>query len=135
MQQINDSSKRLIQQLQPKVSGFSHSFQLTGKNNDEVVCGGKIKQINDMNLLSDEENADIIYVTIDDVIGELLILIPGELWRNLNVKKDDLILAEGILHSLRKECTFQSKAGVDIVIARRDEPMRVLVKKVERLDA
>lgn len=134
MQKIDQGAKKLLQQLLTEISGFSHSFQLNGKPNDEVTCGGRVMSINDMSLILEDES-DLVYVIIDDVVGELLILVPGLLWRELNLEKGDVVIATGLLHKLEKQCNFKSKSGRDLIIKRDDEPFRVLIKSIKKWGA
>jgi hypothetical protein len=98
-----------------------------------VVCGGRIKHVVNMSDWSDLDGSDIVYVTIDDAVGDLLILVPGLLWRESEAKHGEIVIASGLLFALNKECKFVSKAGGDIIVNRGNEPFRVLVKTIHKL--
>lgn len=124
-----DETKRLIDLLKPRVSGFSHTFHQEGEHGQEVVCGGLVKSIVKAGDWTAQN--DIVYVTLDDALGEILIAVPSPLWTD--IKKEDVVLVEGVLFALKKECEFVSKAGTEIQITRKDEPLRVLTKSIKKI--
>ncbi|MFE4029223.1 DNA-binding protein [Priestia sp. YIM B13551] len=125
--------KQFIETLKPHVTGFSQSFQMHGKQRDEVTCGGRVKYVVDTGKMHDNLNDRIVYVTLDDEVGEILIVIPSIFWDNLHAKIGDIVIARGVLYSPEKECTFESKAGGIIKIIRENDPFRVLVKSIYKL--
>lgn len=133
MQLTNEEAIKLVKKLQPHISGFSRSFQIDGIQGKEVVCGGKVSRVVDMSKWSDHDEADIVYVTIDDGIGELLILVPRILWKEAAAGKGEIIIANGQLFALSRDCMFKSKAGTDILVSHGNEPFRVLVKSIHKL--
>ncbi|MCU5076855.1 DNA-binding protein [Bacillus cereus] len=133
MQLTNEEAAKLMKQIQPHISGFSYILQKDGKDEQEVVCGGKIKLVFDMYKYNDHKEGDLSYVTIEDGLGELLILVPGVLWRNLGAKKGDVVIASGKLFALKRECKFKSKADTDIIVSHGYEPFRVLVREINIL--
>ncbi|MES9681630.1 DNA-binding protein [Gottfriedia acidiceleris] len=132
--QLRKEGIELVKKLKPHVSGFSQEFHYSGIYGNKVDCGGAVIRVVDMRIWSDEEEAKIVYVTIDDGIGELLILVPAELWDSLSAKKDDIVIANGVLFTFEKICKFKSKAGGDIIINRGKEPFRVLVESIKKLE-
>ncbi|MEK1828788.1 DNA-binding protein [Priestia megaterium] len=128
--------KKLITTIKPRISAFSYTIHKEGRQREEVTCGGKIKYIVDTGLLTDNPSERVIYVTIDDGLGELLIVIPSIFWDNIHATIGDVVIAEGILFSPPKECEFESKAGdnIKIKVIREDEPFRVLVKSIEKIN-
>ncbi|WP_263117495.1 DNA-binding protein [Bacillus subtilis] len=130
MQLTKKEALQLVKTIHPHVSGFSRGFQLNGKLKQEVVCGGKVKHIVDMSLWS---NGDLVYVTIDDGVGELLVVVPKVLWDETDVTNNSLIVAEGILYAPSKDLVFKSRAGTDIKKVRKDEPFRVLVRSIKMI--
>lgn len=133
VQLTKEEALQLVRTLQPHVSGFSQSFQMNGKSKDIVSCGGKVKYVVDPSNWSDVPE-DIIFVTLDDGVGELLIVVPTELWTEADTKVGDTLIAKGVLFKPLKEGTFLSKAGTDIKVTRTDEPFRVLVMSVHMLE-
>ncbi|MDA1616403.1 DNA-binding protein [Bacillus cereus group sp. TH204-1LC] len=133
MQLTNEEAAKLMKQIQPHISGFSYILQKDGKDEQEVVCGGKIKLVFDMYKYNDQKEGDLSYVTLEDGLGELLILVPGVLWRNLGAKKGDVVIASGKLFALKRECKFKSKADTDIIVSHGYEPFRVLVREINIL--
>ncbi len=133
MQLTKEEAAKLMKQIQPHISGFSYILQKEGEDGQEVVCGGKIKLVFDMYKFNDQAEGDLAYVTIEDGLGELLILVPGVLWRELHAKKGDVIIASGKLFALKRECKFKSKAGTDIIVPHGYEPFRVLVREINKL--
>ncbi|MDA1918131.1 DNA-binding protein [Bacillus cereus group sp. BcHK140] len=133
MQLTNEEAAKLMKQIQPHISGFSYILHKDGEDGQEVVCGGKIKLVFDMYKYNDQTEGDLSYVTIEDGLGELLILVPGVLWRKLGAKKGDVVIASGKLFALKRECKFKSKAGTDIIVPHGYEPFRVLVREINIL--
>lgn len=133
MQLTNEEAAKLMKQIQPHISGFSYILQKDGEDGQEVICGGKIKLVFDMYKYNDQTEGDLSYVTLEDGLGELLILVPGVLWRNLGAKKGDVVIASGKLFALKRECRFLSKAGTDIIVPHGYEPFRVLVREINIL--
>ena len=129
---INDEAKILIQSLKPQVTAFTAQIHNEGAHGDEVTCGGKIIRFVDSLSWVDDDNR-IVYATIDDAVGEILIVVPYALWQTEKFKIGDVIIAEGVLFSLLKECEFVSKAETPIIIRRKDEPLRVLVKELRKI--
>lgn len=129
---INDEVKLLIQSLKSEVTAFTAQIHRSGEHGDEVTCGGRIIRFVDSQSWVDDENR-IVYATIDDALGEILIVVPYVLWQSKEFKKGDIIIAKGILFSLLKECEFVSKAETPITIRRNDEPLRVLVREVKKI--
>ncbi|UOE58232.1 DNA-binding protein (plasmid) [Cytobacillus oceanisediminis] len=120
--------------LQPHITGFSVTFQLEGKPGQEIICGGKVTKIVDMSQWGDEnEQGWLIYVTLDDGAGEMLIVVPGLLWEEVDAEVGDVVIASGILFSLPKTCQFKSKADTDILVVRADDPLRLLVRTIRKL--
>ena len=124
-----DETKRIIELLKPIVSGFSHTIHQEGVHGDGVICGGAVKSVVRSSDWTDQD--DLVYVTLDDALGSILIVVPTQLWKGIEV--NDIVVAEGVLFSLKKECTFVNKAGGEITITRPNDPLRVLVKKISKL--
>lgn len=133
MHLTDDESSKFIRKIKPHISGFSRQIHLSGKHLDKVVSGGRVTSILDMSNWSDSEGSDVVYVRIDDVVGDILILVPGVLWREISASIGDIVIANGVLFELSMECTFKSKAGTDIVVKRGTEPFRVLVHSIHKL--
>lgn len=132
MQPKNEVSN-LIKMLKPHVQNFSAGFQMNGKHGDVVVCGGKITHAIDMSNFTNNEKEQLVYVQLDDGVGEFLILVTKSLWEQGGWKKGDIILAKGLLFMLKKELIFQSEAGTKIKQERRDEPLRLLTETIKTL--
>ena len=78
---------KLMKRLQSHISEFSYNLKSSGMQEKEIVCGGQIQSIVNMNNLSDTAGANIVYVTLNDGFGELLIVVPVTLWQKLSAKK------------------------------------------------
>ncbi|WP_438878866.1 OB-fold nucleic acid binding domain-containing protein [Bacillus cereus group sp. Bce040] len=122
-----------MKRLQPHIDEFSYGLQSSGIQDKEVVCGGQIMSSVNMADLSDKDGSNIVYVTLNDGLGELLIVVPLIFWRELNAKKGDVVIASGKLFALKRDCTFKSKAGTNIIVSHGHEPFRVLVREINKL--
>ncbi|EAO56656.1 hypothetical protein RBTH_08805 [Bacillus thuringiensis serovar israelensis ATCC 35646] len=106
-----------MKQIQPHISGFSYSLQANGEDGQDIVCGGRIKLVFDMYKYNDQTEGDLSYVTIEDGLGELLILVPGCFYGGIfgaQEKGDTCLLQSGkICFALKKEkCKIlNQKAG------------------------
>lgn len=125
-----DEAKKVIELLKHIVSGFSHTIHQEGVHGDGIICGGIVKTVVRSSDWTDQD--DIVYVTLDDALGSILIVVPTQLWKGIEV--NDIVAAEGVLFSLKKECNFVSKAGGEITVVQPNEPLRVLVKKITKLN-
>ena len=132
MTSINDEVKNLIRSLKPKVTAFTVQIHNNGEHGEEVTCGGKVIRFIDSQSWVDEDNR-IVYATIDDALGEILIVVPHVLWQTNQIQTGDVVVVKGVLFSLLKECEFISKAKTPITITRKDEPLRVLVREIEKI--
>lgn len=133
MELTKEEAQALIKTLKPHITGFSLTFQLQGKPGQEVVCGGKVNRIVDMSEWGDEGANRLVYVTLDDAVGEMLIVVPGILWSNVQAKIDDVVVATGVLFALSKECEFLTVAETKIKVKQPNDPLRLLVKKIRKL--
>lgn len=124
---------KLMKRLQSHISEFSYNLQSSGMQEKEIVCGGQIQSIVNMNNLSDTASANIVYVTLNDGFGELLIVVPISLWQKLSAKKDDVVIASGKMFALKRDCKFKSRANTDIIVSHGFEPFRVLVREIKIL--
>lgn len=122
-------ASELIQLLKPHVDGFSQGFQLNNQREDEITCGGKVVSIVDTSLLDDK--SQIVYVRLDDAVGEMLIMVPTETWRANSPKVGDVIIASGQLHKMTRQCVFKSKADTYITRTDDSEPLRLLTKSIK----
>jgi hypothetical protein len=96
----------MISYLKKHVTLFSEELNYRGSDGEEVICGGKIvRVIDETHLLGDlaDESKCFVYVSLDDYVGQLNVVIPKLLWNELHAKIDDLILCTGVIHSLEKE--------------------------------
>lgn len=133
MELTKEEAQALIKTLKPHITGFSLTFQLEGKPGDEVVCGGKVRQVVDMSEWGDPDKNRLVYVTLDDAVGELLIVVPGILWSDVQAEIDDVVIAAGVLFKLPKDCEFLTVAKTKTIVKQPDEPLRLLVKKIRKL--
>lgn len=132
------NTTEMVRFLQPHVSGFSLGFQFNNKHGDDVVLGGKVIRSLDLRAIVDKESdpegkSDLVYMTLDDGVGEMLIVVPSLFLDEADVEIGDIVLAEGILCEVKKETVFKSKANSEIIKTRDDEPLRLLVKHISKL--
>lgn len=130
-----EEAELLMKTLAPHITGFSLTFQKEGKPEDDVVCGGKVHRIVDMSQWGDPNNNRLVYATLDDGTGELLIVVPGNIWSSVEeeIAIGDIVIASGQLFSLQKECNFVTVAETTIKVKQPDDPLRILVKKIRKL--
>lgn len=131
MPDLNKDPQTLIQMLKPLVTGFSLEIQLNNKHEDEITCGGRIISILDMSLISDDPSSQIVYVKLDDGIGETLVLVPVLEWRKYSPQLGDIILAEGQLYKVLKETVFKTKTGSTYTVTDNSEPLRLLTRSIK----
>lgn len=142
MQQTNDDAIRLVKYLEPFVTGFSEGILTEGQHGERVVCGGIVKSLTDIAEWTDVSyqpkekqptemaQRDLVYVMIDDAVGELLLLVPGDTWRRSKADVGKIIVAEGVLYSLKRHMRFKNEAGGIIEVDGPNETFRVLVATI-----
>jgi len=127
--------KEIIDKIKPHITAFSYTIQKNSKQKDEVTCGGKVKYIVDMGMLTDDHRQRLIYVTIDDTLGDLLVVVPAVFWDQVNITVGDIIVATGIVFRPEKVCDFVSEAGTTITVPQEDDPFRILVKSIRKISS
>src|SRR5699024_9681451 len=126
-------STEMVRTLRPHVTGFSLGFQLCNDHGDEVVAGGKIVRTFNTKNISTENSPNIVYVTIDDGVGELLLLVPEKFWDESGLELGYVAITEGILCEMKKTTIFRTKNNTQIKQSRDDEPLKLLVKEINNL--
>lgn len=91
-------SEDLVSKLRPWVTTFSDAIRYQCQHKDELRVGGKIVRIfNLASIIGDEK--EMSYITIDDDVGEVCLMIPGGIFEQLNNKysfaEGMIILADG----------------------------------------
>lgn len=133
----------LIQRLQPYVSTFSAALKTKFQHGDTVIVGGKVTSVlNLMELVQENSeglNKEGVYVTLDDSIGEIqLVLSPKAFFSYEKVfgtlKTGDAILAEGRVFRLDTSHSYKNKSGVKVTSDKhKTETIRVLSYQVAPL--
>lgn len=124
----------LINILLPHITHVSHQIHAIGTHGETVRSGGEVIRILDTSQFEDDgESGNLIFLTLDDSLGEILALVPKPFFDELDIQLKDVVVVEGILYQLKKETNFISKANSTITKKRNDEPLRILVKDIEKL--
>lgn len=155
MQRTKEEVAQLIQLLKPHVTDFSAQILKEGKNGEAVICGGKVMSIVDISQFSgfdvlypyeaksvlksnpdaaNDPSRDIVYVTIDDGVGEILLVVPGPIWRRSQPGLQSVIVAKGMLYNLERNMDFLNTQGQKIQLNGEEEPLRVLVASVDTIE-
>jgi len=125
----------LIRKLLPHIKDIISTIHSTGEVNDDVICGGKVTRIFDTSFLEDKGvKGNIVYITIDDSIESITVLVHKQLFEEVRIKLGDVIVVEGKLNRLVKSVEFVSKAKTEIKYYNFEEPLRILGKNVKKLD-
>jgi hypothetical protein len=127
--------KNIIDTIKPHITAFSYTIQKSSKQKDEVTCGGKVKYIVDTGMLIDDQRQRIIFVTIDDTLGELLVVVPPVFWDQLDIVVGDIIITTGVVFRPEKVCDFVSEANTTITVKQDDDPFRILVKSIRKVSS
>lgn len=130
-------TENLISQLKPYVTAFSAEIPLKFKHTDVVVVGGVVKNILNLHqLLEDSFEKELreegVYVTIDDGVGELNLVLAPPAFHSYQaafgeLKTGDVILTEGRVFQLDTTHTYQGAQGKRITVDNHDQSLRVLV--------
>lgn len=124
----------LINTILPHITHVSHQIHTTCAHGDTVRSGGEIIRILDTSQFEDEgESGNIVFLTLDDSLGEILALVPKPFFDELDIQLKDIVVVEGMLYQLKKETDFVSKANSTIIKSRNDEPLRILVKEIKKI--
>lgn len=109
-------SNDLVSKLRPWVTTFSGAIKFQHAHKDELKVGGKIVHIFDLAGITKDEK-DMTYLTIDDDVGLISLLLPGDIYKDLNTlhsfTEGMLVIATGRLldpdGTLKKEVEQLSK--------------------------
>jgi hypothetical protein len=90
----------VLDAIKPWVKTFSAEISMKNKHGDNVCVGGIIKRITDCtDLFEDEDYDGYAYIYIDDDIGDMTLLVPKEIFKEISkeydVKEGIIVLAEG----------------------------------------
>lgn len=124
----------LIRTILPHITHVSHQIHTAGVHGDTVRSGGEVVSILDTSQFEVKgKSGNIVFLTLDDSLGEILALVPKPFFDELDIRQKDIVIVEGSLYQLEKETDFVSKANSTITKKRNDEPLRVLVKSIKKL--
>lgn len=124
----------LINTILPHITHISHQIHTEGTHGDSVRSGGEVISILDMSQFSDNgQSGNVVYLTLDDSLGEILALVPKPFFDELKIQQKDIVIVEGVLYKLEKKTDFVSKANSTITKSRDDDPLRILVKNIKKL--
>lgn len=117
-------TKEIISALQPQITAFSAQLLLSHKHGDEVKVGGKVISVFDPRLLGFSSDSfpslgvmDMgVYLTVDDGLGEIIIVLFESIYENLLIEAEEgslegkILLAEGQYAILDKSMDFMTAA-------------------------
>lgn len=90
----------LISKLRPWVTTFSEAIRYQHQHKDELRVGGKIVRIFNFSSMT-QDKKDMVYLTVDDDVGEISLMVPGDIYEELDNKysfvKGMIVLADGKL--------------------------------------
>lgn len=125
----------LINTILPHITHISHRIHTEGVHGETVRSGGEVVGVLDMSQFEcDEKSGNVVYITLDDSLGEILTLVPKPFFDQLNIELKDIVVVEGMLYQLDKVTDFTSKANTTITKERNDDPLRILVKDIRKID-
>lgn len=99
------NSVELVAKLKPLITTFSEAIRYKYKHRDSLKVGGKIVanfSVPDFSKDSNDDDASYMqYIQIDDAIGQISLIVPGQIYDELSKKysfdNDTIVIAEGKL--------------------------------------
>ena len=131
----------LIEKLKAHVDMFSIEIPQKAKEKDHLTVGGVVTHLFDPTLLEAELEQEIgIYMTIDDGLGTINLIIPRvgysyyqELFEQAKIDglKGQTLLVKGYYTPFDKSKLFETKGGGHVRIEHPStEPPRILVEEL-----